>query len=146
MRDAAHYSVADFFDDVGREFKFLEEDYDFVVNGTSFQGGDDVSGVHRAVVAGAPRIAFTASMRHVEIAHEAHEAHGRVAVTVTKMYPGMRKASVKEIAAEARDQHPERFTDVYDLQAENPGVVLTRLAAGLREYGADWLTEPEPPM
>ena len=143
MRVAAHYSVADFFADVGREFKFLEEHYDFVMNGTSFQDGDDVSGVHRAVVAGAPRIVYTASLRHVEIAHE---AHGRVAVAVTRMYPGMRKASVKEIAAEAGDQHPERFADVYDLQTENPGVVVTRLATGLRKYGADWLTEPEPPV
>ena len=136
------YTVLQFLDDVRHEFQFLIDDYGFEEPSTHWVNHTRDLGLNEHVTSAAPVLEYTASMRHVSIAHD---PRGAVEVIVQRDFPDYSSTPLEELVKEVGAEDAARYGEIYDMTLTTAGERIPVLAAGLKRYGRPWLEEPEEP-
>jgi hypothetical protein len=136
------YSVLQFKEDVAGAFRFLENDYGFVKDSSTWTSHRSDMSMREHVSTGMPHVKYSASMREVSIAHD---PRGAVEVIARIEFPDFQSVTVQELAAAAGDPSPGRFGEIYDMTRSTAGERIRMLAEGLQRYGAEVLRELEAP-
>jgi hypothetical protein len=144
MPDTRPYTVADFFKDAEQAFDFLVTELGFALDSTQSLGFQDNLGLKPLlsdpVSRGQPILRYRAPGVEVSIAHD---SRAEVQVVVSRSTGGHRSADVQQIVEESGVRFHNEFAGIYDSGTTTPVAVLTRLARGLRDYGAQWLAHDD---
>ena len=139
-RKVLRYTIGDFLHDLDREFRFLEElgyreDSSTWMSHDSASPPDTLFG--ESVFSAAPVVKYRGPRGRVIVAHD---PRGEVQVSVH--VPAGSSLDVQELVARKDTRAAQRYGGIYDATSETAGAVLARLAQGLRDYGADLLSDP----